>query len=145
MVDDCDYGELSKYRWGYHKSGGYASRVINLGNRKQRTILMHRQILSVPVGVSTDHINGNGRDNQRHNLRQCSHADNLKNQKLHANNTSGIRGVDYVKSHKLWRVRIQSNGKSFSIGRFPTLEEAGDAYRFASLMLHGEFGRPVRA
>jgi len=134
---------LAIYRWGYHRAGGYAARSIGAGNGKQKTVLMHRQILGVAKGLSTDHINGNGLDNRRFNLRICSHADNLKNQKLHSNNTSGIRGVSWHCGKSSWNVRIQTNGNSIFLGYYQSIEEAKRAYAFGSILLHGEFRRPT--
>jgi hypothetical protein len=60
---------------------------------------------SPPVGV-IDHINGDGTDNRIVNLRDVTLGDNARNQAIHKNNTSGVSGVDWRESERVWRVRI---------------------------------------
>lgn len=70
-----------------------------------------------------DHINHNSLDNSWLNLRDCSHKENGKNQKMYVNNSSGAVGVHLRESGK-WRARIYVNKRSINIGQFDTFDEA---------------------
>lgn len=106
-----------------------------------RSVLMHRVITNAPPGMEVDHINGDGLDNRRSNLRLATHAQNLRNQRVCRDNRSGFKGVCWDKSRCAWKAQIRLGGKNSNIGRFATPEEAHAAYVAASAELHGEFGR----
>lgn len=74
-----------------------------------------------------DHINGVLDDNRIENLRSVTHKQNMENQTLHVNNTSGHRGVIWKSSEQKWMARLTHHGKRVTIGRFSTLEEAAAA------------------
>lgn len=98
----------------YHRY--YAHRLVWLymfGTMPKRTI---------------DHINGNPSDNRLCNLRECSHADNQKNQKKPKNNTSGYKGVTFCRVTNKWKSQLKHNGKNHNIGLFETPKEAHAAY-----------------
>ena len=80
MVDDEDYEELMLSKWSIVRSlyGGviYCQRGDSL---KRRSVSMHQQLINVPKGMHTDHINGNGLDNRRSNLRVVSPKENARN------------------------------------------------------------------
>ena len=86
-----------------------------------------------------DHINTIGNDNRFSNLREVTNSQNQMNRKNQKNNTSGYKGVCYEKLTNKWRATIGLNNKLKSIGNFDTKEEAAEAYRKASALLHGEF------
>lgn len=71
-----------------------------------------------------DHIDGDGTNNSRDNLREVSKQENSKNCRISSNNTSGYNGVNWYKSGKKWRVRIKVNGKEISGGYFIKLTDA---------------------
>jgi len=73
LVDDKDFEWLSQWKWSIF-SIGYAGRT-----EVYKTIYMHRVIANAPKGFVIDHLNGNIRDNRRCNLRICTHAENLHN------------------------------------------------------------------
>ena len=105
LVDDEDFKELSKHKWGVRKKSEtlfYAGRNDWL-NKKNHILTMQCQILNPPKGKEIDHKNGNGLDNRRCNLRICTHRQNLKNQKRQKNNKSGYKGVFWVQKLKKWR------------------------------------------
>lgn len=71
LVDDEDFEWLSQYKWYFHK--GYARRSYRFAKTgKQRGVFMHRDILKLSKKYHTDHIDGNGLNNQRSNLRACT-------------------------------------------------------------------------
>jgi len=130
IVDNEDFQRVSQYRW-------------SLLNDKYATTwlkgLMHRFILGVSEGIIIDHINGNGLDNRKSNLRICSHVDNCRNRKMSKRNKSGYRGVH--KSGNSWISQIGIDGKRVYLGSFATVEEAANAYDNAAKENYGEFAR----
>ena len=141
IVDDEDYDWLNDFNWYYAKAG-YAARGIR--NRKegwQKKILMHREIMNASIGKEVDHINGDGLDNRRSNLRLATHAQNIRNGKHRTNNTSGYKGVFWQKDHKKWCARIMIDYKPKHLGYFNTPEEAAQAYNEAAIEYSKEFGR----
>lgn len=144
LVDDADFEDLNKHRWSVAKDGNvfYARRQSNMDN-KLATLFMHTQITKTQQGMQVDHIDGNGLNNQRDNLRVCTSADNQKNRGKNSNNTSGFKGVSLHKGDNKWQARIRVNRKLILIGMFPTPELASEAYIEACRKYHGEFARKL--
>lgn len=88
-----------------------------------------------------DHINGIKTDNRIENLRLATHGQNCANREIQSNNSSGYKGVCYIKSKSKWRARIGHNKQKIDIGFFDTAEEASIAYANKALQLHGEFAK----
>jgi len=103
--------------------GGYLSGTI-FG----RAYKAHRVIWLLHSGEwpedDIDHINGDQTDNRLENLRSVSAAENMKNQRIYSNNTSGVAGVSWDKKRGKWRSHIMSNGHQKSLSRFARLEDA---------------------
>jgi hypothetical protein len=89
--------------------------------------------------AQVDHINGIPTDNRICNLRLADNHQNQYNQKLHRDNTSGVKGV--CKVYGKWNARISVAGKRKSLGQFETIEEAASAIMAAREQFHGEFCR----
>ena len=91
VVDDEDYEWLNQWNWSavstWRKNGGYAMRR---DNKLGKSILMHRLILGVPEGVEVDHVNGNGLDNRRSNLRIASRTQAMANRRRFSANRQDI-------------------------------------------------------
>lgn len=107
-------------------------------------ISLHRLIMGALPGEVVDHINGNGLDNRRMNLRICTHAENVRNRRKHKGGSSRFKGVYLAyrgKKHNLWTARICIDGKLISLGQYRTEEEAARAYDMAAAPLFGEFAR----
>jgi hypothetical protein len=121
IVDDDDFEKVNSHKWCIKKTTHnlYAKRALN-----GKTISMHQIILEPQVGYIVDHINGNGLDNRKENLRLCTHSENMKNIKVRKDNSSGVRGVSWNKTAKKWHCQIQNNGKKIYLGLYKDLEEA---------------------
>lgn len=135
QVDDEDYDYLMQWKWCATKSGKtfYAQRT----NEKRQSVLMHREILSTPKDMLTDHKDHNGLNNQKINLRICNHLENQYNKS--SVGVSKYLGVTYEADRKKWRASIAINGKNTKVGRFNTEIEAAKAYNEAALKHRGSF------
>ena len=125
-VDDEDYEWLKRFRWHVHRSGRrtwYARRFSG-----DRSIMMHNELLSPLPGVVVDHINHNGLDNRRANLRLCMPVDNNRNSRSRLNSTSKYKGVSLDKRRGKWRARIHRAGVEYYLGCFTNQLEAAFAY-----------------
>lgn len=101
---------------------------------------MHRQIIGVTdPKIQVDHKEGIGLDNQRKNIRQCVHQENVMNQGISSSNKSGFKGVCMEKGSKKWRAAIKKDGKRIHLGLFSDKIDAAKAYNDAAKKYHGEF------
>lgn len=139
-VDDADYDWLMQWRWHFDASG-YAMRNSEyIRGQKRTTIKMHRLIMGVTdPNINVDHRNGIRHDNQRHNLRACTRAQNNWNRSAQKNNTSGYKGVFRRADIGKWQANIDCNGTRLYIGVFDTAEAAHQAYCAKARELHGEY------
>lgn len=143
LVDDEDYERLNQFKWcaNRNRKKWYAQRGVWI-NSKVKTIKMHRVILNTSKEMEVDHINGDGLDNRKLNLRNCSNQQNQCNRRLpHKNNKLGIKGVRWNKNAKKFHAKIQVNGKTIHLGYFNVLGDADSAYRKAEEKYFGEFAR----
>lgn len=148
LVDDDDFEALSVFRWFAVKSRAngtyYAKRMDG-----KRWLAMHREIMSAPAGYYVDHINGDGLDNRRANLRVCTNRQNCQNQqrpKRLATKTSRFKGVYLDKRRGSWVARIRAGApdssgaaRKLTLGEFKNEEDAARAYDRAALEHFGEF------
>lgn len=139
LVDYEDYEYLNELKWHIYKNGNhlYAKSSFYV-NKKQKNILMHRLILE-PNGKCIDHINGNGLDNRKCNLRICERHQNALNRKKNINNSSGFKGVSWFKAAKKWRAQIQYKKIVYYLGSYEKRIDAARAYNEAAIKFHGEF------
>ena len=139
MVDDEDFELVASYgKWYAHRDDTtfYARKNFNRGG-VWSSVRMH----GVITGLSyVDHINGNGLDNRRSNLRAATDSQNAMNRGMRSDNTSGFKGVTQKRSK--WHASLQVNGKRRHLGDFATRIEAARAYDAAALIYFGEFARP---
>jgi hypothetical protein len=139
LVDDEDFERVNRFKWCAlkHRARWYAGRRD--GNR---TALMHRVIFgSLETHQQVDHINGDGLDNQRSNLRVCTSAQNRANSVMYRTNKSGYRGVSRHPSGLGWRACIKCNNKTRNLGRFEIPEQAAKRYDEEARRCFGEFAR----
>ena len=140
LVDDLDYMYLKNYNWVYafHPSKelyGYA--IGTTGKYRQKR--MHRIILGAKPGQIVDHINFNGVDNRRKNIRFVTASESAFNRRFY--NRYGHKGIGKTKdrkgNHKYWIARITIKGDRKYLGTFKTKKEAIAVYKAASLKYYG--------
>lgn len=131
LVDDEDYEYLSQWKWYYNR--GYAVRGAN------PKILMHRIVNNTPIGLDTDHINRNGLDNRKCNLRNATRQQNVIYRNKQKNNKSGYKGVSWHKHSNKWIAYVIINKKTKTIGYFKDIMDAVSAFDKKSKELFGEF------
>jgi hypothetical protein len=120
LVDDEDYYDLLKTKW-YATTTNYA---------KGRSGYMHSFLKPTddPTKV-VDHINGNGFDNRKSNLRIVSRSINARCKRKRQDSASTFQGVWKTTSGKRWQANITIKGKKRYLGSFDTEEEAGQKYK----------------
>lgn len=136
VLIDRDCAFLFSVPWGL--CGGYAARNMERGV----AIYLHRLVLNVS-SERVDHINGDKLDNRRANLRPASHRDNIRNQKLRSDSSTGFKGVR--KRHKRWTAQINYGGRQVYLGSASSAEEAAMLYDGAAEELFGEFSKTNRS
>lgn len=138
IVDAADAEQVSTRAWSARVDGRNVYAVI-----KVRTPQGSRRLLGMHTFLTghglVDHINGNGLDNRRSNLRSATTAENQRNARRRSDNTSGFKGVHWDAAQRRWKAQISVGGKRLSRGRYPTAEDAARAYDRAARELHGEF------
>lgn len=149
LIDEEDFDLISQYKWYAKKIGNtfYAARAITVQGqnkhknikRKQKTIIMHREIMKnkLKQNQEIDHINGNGLDNRKCNLRLCNRSENMMNQRI-KKGTSQYKGVRWDKK---WRAQITYNKKQKHLGFFNNEIDAAKAYDKKAKELFGEFAK----
>lgn len=145
-VDLEDWERMNtKYKWQAQKSRNtfYAIRSISLEKGrgcKKRTERMHRIIMGAKQGQIIDHIDGNGLNNTRENLRFVTLSENQRNRRPNKNSYSGYKGV--VKgTYNKWYARIFINGETKFLGSFNSEIEAAVEYDKHAKKHYGEYAK----
>lgn len=144
IVDDDDFDWLSQWKWHSRIDGKnvYAARNATLEDGSRATIRMHRQILDLSdPRVLADHADGNGLNNQRTNLRSCTHRQNTMNRGSVSGSISRFKGVSWHHTKKKWFSQIRVSGKNKNLGYFDNDEEAARVYNYFAKEYNGEFAR----
>lgn len=136
LVDREDLKRISMFRWGLSDGGKYVSASFNSGSDRS-TILLHRLIMSFPKDLEIDHINLNGLDNRKCNLREATRSQNAINRPTLRNNKLGIKGVR--KLHGKYSATIYFEGRNIHIGTFNDILSASEARKAAEKEYHGRF------
>jgi hypothetical protein len=133
VIDEQDASKVLPIRWhiNAHPHTVYAR------SSNPRTYL-HRFVMNAQKGQFVDHINGDGLDNRRANLRIVTPSQNIMNRNA-ANAKREYKGITFSKVKGLWVAQIKKDGKGKFIGHFDDPVDAAIAYDLAALTLFGEF------
>lgn len=102
---------------------------------------MHRLIMHCPKNKQVDHIDGNGLNNQKCNLRIVTQQQNGWNRGTSGKNRSGYKGVCWLKQNRKWLAKIVVNYDAKSLGYFNSKKDAARAYNIAAKKYFGEFAK----
>jgi len=143
LVDDDDYDYLMQWKWFLkltkRNSVIYTYAICNLHKKDGwSSVSMHKMIMNTPKGFQIDHKDHNGLNNQRVNLRICTHGENQMNRNTYSK--TGYMGV-YENKWGNYYAQISHNKKIYRLGTFPTKEQAAQTYNTAAQKYHGEFAK----
>jgi hypothetical protein len=136
MVDAADYPELSKYKWTALVTSNNVYAVRGGRKGEPRTVYMHRQIMQPPAGMVTDHVDHNGRNNCRCNLRNCTRLENLWNSRG-CGSASGFKNIYFDEKMRQYFVRISHAGRPLHFGWFDDPVAAARFRDLKALDLYG--------
>lgn len=143
-IDQADKELVAPYPWRHLR--GHNGKIYAYAQTKSGPVYMHRLIARTPAGRETDHINGDGLDNRRSNLRIATCSQNLANrwkpQRVDGSAaTSRFKGVSWYRSRNKWQSKITVDQHCKNLGRYDSEEEAAQAYDAAAAAHWGPFAR----
>ncbi|MBK8139547.1 MAG: HNH endonuclease [Chloroflexi bacterium] len=148
IIDAAD-ADIAQFKWTAHLKKGrdavYAYRHTRTDGGKIERIFLHRLILcrmmqrTFARGELVDHINRDGLDCRRANLRVATPSQNQANRKIRKDAIGGLKGAVWDKSRGKWQAKIRAFGKNIFLGRYETAIEAHQAYMAAARQYFGEF------
>ncbi|APM39938.1 HNH endonuclease [Clostridium kluyveri] len=133
LFDSSDYSLLKKYNWSISKRGYVVTKI------KRKETPMHKILLGDTKGYDVDHISGNKLNNCRSNLRICTHQQNMFNQRIRRNNTSGFIGVSLMKKINQYEAYVHFSGKKYHMGLYSNAVDAAIARDKGAIKLFGEY------
>lgn len=138
LVDDSDYAWLSKFKWTAQKRkhGFHAARYFG-----KKYIYMHRLIADAPKGIEVDHLDGDGLNNQRVNLRSAAKAQNGQGFRPLKGKASRYRGVSWHKGAGRFVAQLDDGRKRVYLGLHDSEENAARAYDTEARLRFGEFAQ----
>lgn len=139
LVDAKDFNELNKHKWMFG-TNGYARRSGSIGKEKKKMFFMHRLIMAAPDKILIDHINHNGLDNRKANLRFATSSQSNMNRRVSKKpGISKYKGVGFDKRRNKWTAKIKYNKKQKYLGSHTDEKDAARAYNEAAKKYHGRF------
>lgn len=141
LIDVADYPLVKGLRWAAIKGRHtYYALIPPINNKGTKSVYMHRLLLNAPPHLNVDHINMNGLDNRRSNLRLCTPSQNQANRgackRIHQIPYKGV-----YKAHGKYRAAIVINGRKYQIGESDSAKYAAIMYDAFVREFHGAYGR----
>lgn len=139
-IDREDLPRVRAFSWSLVKS---RKTIYAMSSTSLIVIKMHRLILSFPESNHViDHVDNNGLNNKKSNLRTCSMIENSWNSGIHANNKTGFLGVTFNKKNQCFIAQIGFNKRKVYLGSFGKDPlRAAAAYNEAAKRFFGEFAK----
>lgn len=143
-IDEEDYDLISKIKWHPRKdTNTFYAHGNDYSVTPKKTVQMHRVIMNAKPGEIVDHINHDGLDNRKSNLRICNAFGNARNKTSARSSNSKYLGVWYEKRNDgrrdRYRAAIRVNGKLINLCSTQDEKEAAFKYNLAAIKYHGEF------
>lgn len=136
LIDDADWPLVAPYKlFSAERKGIFYVECRSPGANPRERMLLHKLLTG---HARTDHRNGNGLDNRRKNLRESTHAQNMRNGKKRTDRP--FKGV-FQQRTGTWFAQLAFNRKRIYGGTFKTQEEAARRYDELAVQYHGEFAR----
>jgi hypothetical protein len=142
IIDASSYDFLMQWKWCAASRRGtfYAIANIPESDGSRFSQLMHRLIMGNPEYSFVDHIDGNGLNNCRNNLRLATPLENARNRGPYSKQTTSVfKGVSWSKEKEKWQASIRVPGRKIFLGRFDSEIEAALAYDNAARIYHSDF------
>jgi hypothetical protein len=140
IIDEQDFDKIKDYKWSSIFCGK-AKSPYAVSSHFGKIVYMHRIVMEAKSDQFVDHIDGNGLNNSRENLRFATTSQNNMNQCKRSDNTSGHKGISWCPDRDKYQVYINIDRKRKSLGRYKTLEEAICVRDQAVKEHYGEFAR----
>ena len=143
IIDDKNYPIICGYKWHCYINRAGNKYAIGYKNRVECDVRMHRLILGLKTGdgKDVDHIDGNGLDNQEHNLRVVTRTQNCMNSRKRDNTSSKYKVVSLYKRVNKWTAQIWVNRKRIHLGYFSNELDAAHTYDQEAKKHFGEFAK----
>ena len=137
IIDAADYDRVKDFKWcTVQKDSTFYAKTLRTNGSH---LSLHRLITNAPKHLVVDHINHNGLDNRKTNLRLCTPAQNQQNARPRTGGTSRHKGVHWDKRRKKYIVQVGHRSKRYNLGGFENEDDAGRAYDKKAKELFGEF------
>ena len=141
VVDAEDAPILRRYAWrAVRRHSLWYAAGVKYGPKGRRDVYLHRLIAHARRGQTIDHLDGDGLNNRRRNLRKCSTKENIRNARIKPH-SSRFKGVYWSRHNREWRAQIGVNRRIITLGGFASETAAARAYNAAAVKHHGRFAR----
>ncbi len=142
LIDDEDAHVVAGRKWcaAWIRDRWYVMRQQPV-NGRERTVYLHRLIMGNPPGKIVDHRNGDTFDCRKENLRVCTTSQNNQNSTIGRHNTSGYKGVSWVRKSRRWKAQIRVNKRCIHLGEFVDKIDASLSYDAAAREYFGDYAR----